>query len=76
MIDECRQIAEALIMDDMTERDFDRAVFAGASPSTLRGPRDAFTVDELFQIVLSESFKQWSQAGRDWVRNSLNACLT
>jgi hypothetical protein len=73
MIAACRQIATTLQLDDMTEREFNQAIFAEASTTEPRGPSDAFTLEELLTISSSNVFKQWAWTTRSWLYSAIDA---
>ena len=54
---------------DMTDSEFDKAVFNDASPSELRGPTDVFTKIELSYIL--DYSEHLSGFNRDWIVNHI-----
>lgn len=76
MIAACRQIATTLQLGDMTQREFNQAIFAEASITEPRGPSDAFTLEELLTISSSNVFQQWAGATRSWLYSAVEHLTT
>ena len=53
---------------DLTDREFERIIFADAGVSTPRGISDAFTLAEVTMILESEAFKAWASYNQEWLR--------
>jgi hypothetical protein len=54
-------------LSDLTSDEFDAIIFAGATTVEHRGPSDAFTLEEMSQILGSEAFKSWPNRSKDWL---------
>ena len=54
-------------LSDLTNEEFEKIIFAGASTVEHRGPSDAFTLEEMIQILNSEAFKSWPNRSKDWI---------
>ena len=55
-------------LTDLTDREFERIVFADAGTRELRGISDAFTAAEVQTILESDLFVLWSDYNQDWLR--------
>lgn len=54
-------------LSDLTNEEFEKIVFAGATMAETRGPSDAFTVKEMQVIINSDSFYFFPQYSKDFL---------
>lgn len=54
-------------LSDLTNEEFEKIVFAGATMTEHRGPSDAFTVEEMQTIINSDSFYFFPQYSKDFL---------
>ena len=58
-------------MNNITESEFTKAIFAGATASEHRNPLNAFSMEQLNEISRTEQFAFWSNSTKDWVMQTL-----
>lgn len=54
-------------LSDLTNHEFEKIVFAGATTCEYRGPSDAFTKEEMETILNSEAFKSFPNYSKDFL---------
>lgn len=54
-------------LSDLTNEEFEKIVFAGATTVEHRGPSDAFTAEEMQTIINSDSFYFFPQYSKDFL---------
>lgn len=59
-------------LSELTGNEFARIIFAGTGPNTLRGPSDAFTLQELLDISQMETFATWESHDRMWLYSGID----
>jgi len=61
---------------DMTQRELEAIIFDGAEVYELRGPGDAFTLEELSAILDAPVFPQFDSSFQSWIFNAWDAKVT
>jgi hypothetical protein len=59
----------------MTQQEIEKKIFAGASLSEPRGFSDAFTDDEILELINDENYYDWSESFRDWLWSSVDRII-